>query len=62
MAETVEHVGSASSIVSLPGGQLQQNVQAAGVDEGMIFVVSPPRERPMQRAPATSPAEDGVSV
>src|SRR3984957_16246214 len=37
LAETGEHVVSASPVMSLPGRQLQQNRQAVGVDEGMDF-------------------------
>jgi hypothetical protein len=37
LAETFEHVGGASSVMSLPGRQLQENGQAVGVDQGMDF-------------------------
>ena len=60
-AETGEHVGRASPVMSLSGRQLEQNGQAVGVDERMDLGGQSARERPMQRAPARSRAADDVS-
>jgi hypothetical protein len=60
LAETLEHGGGGSPVLSLPGGQLQQNGQAVGVDEGMIFVSVRRASAPCSGS-SDVPAEDGVS-
>ena len=52
-AETLEHVGGASPVMSLSGRQLQENGQAVGVDEGMDF-----RGQSASRAPQAPGSSD----
>src|ERR1700722_1033232 len=59
LAETFEHVGGASSGMSLPRRQLQENGQAVGVDQGMDFRRQSASRTPIQPPPVTSPAEVG---
>ena len=52
-AEAAQHVGGASSVVSLAWRQLQKNGQAVGVDEGMDF-----RGQSASRAPHAAGSSD----